>query len=274
VFIIRLAAKPPFRRGPLSSNVRPHTTVIERYSRPLNQSERRRIQAELARIAREVGARRAATEAAQLAGAALVAGLGYSYFSGTSVAFSVLGCLAVGAVLLVITRFERWQQGSRRRRSLQQALKAAQARVVHVTAESYAEFNEFEDLGAMYAFQIDPASLLVLRGQEYYETEYFPSLDFELITVPGAFFIIRSHQAKASPAVAYAASEMLSLSAIEDEAVIPGTVANALVSCEMRPNPSLERTSTGKPLGPRGAQAYAAPRGPSAFPAGSAQLKR
>jgi hypothetical protein len=40
------------------------------------------------------------------------------------------------------------------------------------------------------------------------------------------------------------------------------------------PNPSLERTSTGKALGPRGAQAYHAPRGPSALPVASAQLKR
>jgi hypothetical protein len=42
----------------------------------------------------------------------------------------------------------------------------------------------------------------------------------------------------------------------------------------VRPNPSLERTSTGKALGPRGAQAYHAPRGPSALPLASAQLKR
>ena len=35
----------------------------------------------------------------------------------------------------------------------------------------------------------------------------------------------------------------------------------------MRPNPSLERTSTGLALGPRGAQAYHPPRGPSAIPA-------
>jgi hypothetical protein len=40
------------------------------------------------------------------------------------------------------------------------------------------------------------------------------------------------------------------------------------------PNPSLERTSTGKPFGPRGSRVYAPPRGPSAFPVGSAQLKR
>jgi hypothetical protein len=40
------------------------------------------------------------------------------------------------------------------------------------------------------------------------------------------------------------------------------------------PNPSLERTSTGKSLGPRGAHCHHSPRGPSALPAGSAQLKR
>jgi hypothetical protein len=40
------------------------------------------------------------------------------------------------------------------------------------------------------------------------------------------------------------------------------------------PNPSLERTSTGKALGPRGGQAYHPLRGPSALPVVSAQLKR
>ena len=38
--------------------------------------------------------------------------------------------------------------------------------------------------------------------------------------------------------------------------------------------PSLERTSTGKPLGPRNGQCHHPLRGPSAFPVASAQLKR
>ena len=41
-----------------------------------------------------------------------------------------------------------------------------------------------------------------------------------------------------------------------------------------RPNPSLERTSTGMALGPRGRGVYHRPRGPSATPVASAQLKR
>jgi hypothetical protein len=42
----------------------------------------------------------------------------------------------------------------------------------------------------------------------------------------------------------------------------------------VRPNPSLERTSTGLALGPRTVQCHHPLRGPSANPAGSAQLKR
>ena len=40
------------------------------------------------------------------------------------------------------------------------------------------------------------------------------------------------------------------------------------------PNPSLERTSTGKALGPRAGQYHHPSRGPSASPVASAQLKR
>ena len=43
---------------------------------------------------------------------------------------------------------------------------------------------------------------------------------------------------------------------------------------KVRPNPSLERTSTGKALGPRGYSAYPPPRGPNASPVPAAQLKR
>jgi hypothetical protein len=42
----------------------------------------------------------------------------------------------------------------------------------------------------------------------------------------------------------------------------------------VRPNPSLERTSTGLALGPRGYSGHHPPRGPSTKPVVSAQLKR
>ena len=42
----------------------------------------------------------------------------------------------------------------------------------------------------------------------------------------------------------------------------------------MTPNPSLEWTATGKALGPRAGVVHHPSRGPSAFPASAAQLKR
>ena len=50
--------------------------------------------------------------------------------------------------------------------------------------------------------------------------------------------------------------------------------APGFLSTGVLPNWSLERTSTGKPLGPRAAHCHHASRGPSAFPVVSAQLKR
>ena len=50
--------------------------------------------------------------------------------------------------------------------------------------------------------------------------------------------------------------------------------AGASLGGAVRPNPSLERTSTGLALGPRASHAYHPSRGPSANPAVSAQLKR
>jgi hypothetical protein len=51
-------------------------------------------------------------------------------------------------------------------------------------------------------------------------------------------------------------------------------LTHGLAITEVRPNPSLERTSTGLALGPRTGQCHHPLRGPSANPAGSAQLKR
>ncbi|MFM2052319.1 MAG: hypothetical protein RL456_356 [Pseudomonadota bacterium] len=82
----------------------------------------------------------------------------------------------------------------------------------------------------MYAFEITEDRLFVVRGQDYYKTETFPSLDFELIHVPRAFSRIRTFSAKAMPVVRYSESAMRELSQIEDGALVRGTATNALES--------------------------------------------
>ena len=51
-------------------------------------------------------------------------------------------------------------------------------------------------------------------------------------------------------------------------------MAKQVGAAKVRPNPSLERTSTGLALGPRGYSGHHPPRGPSTNPVVSAQLKR
>ena len=67
------------------------------------------------------------------------------------------------------------------------------------------------------------------------------------------------------------------LRAFTTEQAAGGSVRNAgalLLHCRAWPNPSLERTSTGLALGPRGFPVYPPPHGPSAKPLAAAQLKR
>ena len=82
----------------------------------------------------------------------------------------------------------------------------------------------------MYAFDLGDDKLFVVRGQEYYETDAFPCLDFELVRVPMAFFAIRTFGPKASPVIEYPESAMRELSRVEDGTVVHGTAANALAS--------------------------------------------
>ena len=67
--------------------------------------------------------------------------------------------------------------------ALQSALMADAADVYDVRARAFAEFEEAEDEGACYAFEIDGPRLVFVSGQEFYASARFPSLDFSLVYV-------------------------------------------------------------------------------------------
>lgn len=68
-------------------------------------------------------------------------------------------------------------------RRLQSALRRDEAEVHDIRASAFAEFEEVEDEGACYAFQIDEDRVVFIVGQEFYESGRFPSLDFSLAYV-------------------------------------------------------------------------------------------
>jgi hypothetical protein len=68
-------------------------------------------------------------------------------------------------------------------RGLESALRRSAADVYDVRARSFAEFEEIEDEGACYAFELGGGQLVFIAGQEFYAGAKFPSLDFSLVYV-------------------------------------------------------------------------------------------
>jgi hypothetical protein len=70
-------------------------------------------------------------------------------------------------------------------RDLKAALERNAADVYDIRARSFAQFEEIEDEGACYAFELEDDRLVFVTGQEFYESARFPSLDFSLVYVLG-----------------------------------------------------------------------------------------
>ena len=66
---------------------------------------------------------------------------------------------------------------------LQSALTTDAADVYDVRARAFVEFEEEEDEGACFAFEIEGPRLVFISGQEFYSGARFPSLDFSLVYV-------------------------------------------------------------------------------------------
>lgn len=58
-----------------------------------------------------------------------------------------------------------------------------EAEVFPIKALSFVEFEEVEDEGACYAFEIDGDRLVFVAGQEFYPEAEFPSHDFSLVHI-------------------------------------------------------------------------------------------
>jgi hypothetical protein len=66
---------------------------------------------------------------------------------------------------------------------LESALRRDTADAYDVRASAFAEFEEIEDEGACYAFEMEGGRLAFISGQEFYEASRFPSLDFALVYI-------------------------------------------------------------------------------------------
>lgn len=156
--------------------------------RPLTEAERRLIRARVRRLT--TGARRAPTASLWISAAAVVV-------------LWILTLLASDAPRLVVTIFwllvggaiAAWVWRDVRRDAamtgdytaeLRRALERNAADVYDITATRFVEFEEFEDEGAGYAFELADGRIVFISGQEFYSGAKYPSLDFSLVYVLGA----------------------------------------------------------------------------------------
>jgi hypothetical protein len=197
--------------------------VYKEFVRPLSDSERRFFNLESVRLknlsSREFGPKSILTTllVGLVAGAAFGLFANYPWYWG-----ALLGSIA-GFLLKLIAGFEHYKDY---RQFIVNSDNAKEVKVIEIEAKRFIEFKEFEDLGVIYCFEIEPSKFFVLNGQEYYETPRFPCLSFEIIEIKGLLYTIRPKSRKESPNRTVLEDVSRDLEFYENEVVVEGDFEN------------------------------------------------
>ncbi len=114
-------------------------------------------------------------------------------------------------------------------REYESARRRNEAEVFVIEAICYAEFEELEDEGACYAFEIGGNRLVFVTGQEFYPQAKFPSLDFSLVHILNERgdpidMVIEKRDPRAAPARTIPATAKLELEIPEHLEVLDGNL--------------------------------------------------
>lgn len=172
--------------------------------RPLSAEEVRRLE-------RSLGDAEAVERGAPRAALITGAGATTALWAATLLASDAPAAVITGFWLVVGAAITVWVMRDRRREvvgiaaPLRSALRRAEADEYRIEATAFAAFEEVEDEGAAYAFQVEADRMVFLGGQEFYPEGDFPSLAFSLVyplTERGtaADLMIVCHEPRAQPA--------------------------------------------------------------------------
>jgi hypothetical protein len=117
--------------------------------------------------------------------------------------WSVLG-IAISLWVSISVRRELSAELGAGLKALEDAVARDQADIVRIQSSAMVEFEEIEDEGACYAFQVDERRIVFVSGQEFYPSAKFPNTDFSLVELRDARgklieMLIAKHGAKAVP---------------------------------------------------------------------------
>ena len=207
--------------------------TLEASRRPLTTTERRLIRSKI-RSLRARG-RRASRVALPISGAVVfLLWLWTVLASDVSWVIITVFWLAAGSALALWVRRDMRKDAGRFERmagDLESALTANHADVYDIRARAFAAFEEIEDEGACYAFELEENRLVFIAGQEFYEGAKFPSLDFSLVYVldePGrpVDMLIDKRGAKSGPARTVPAASKQTLDVPDHLEVRSGRIEN------------------------------------------------
>ena len=102
--------------------------------------------------------------------------------------YSILIAFGVSALVWIVAYpgLRREQKRMEARcRMYEAAIQRNEVHVTHIQSDEMVEFEEEEDEGACYAFQVNGPRIVFVSGQDYYASAKFPNNDFSLVDLHG-----------------------------------------------------------------------------------------
>jgi hypothetical protein len=155
---------------------------------------------------------------------------------------ATLTWLFIGAVLVGWAYWDLRQQSKAARQRFDSALRRNAADVFEIKATRFVAFEEVEDEGAAYAFELEDSRTVFITGQDFYEHDTFPCLDFSITHLLDekdelVDLLVESHAEKAAPARVVPATAKLALELPAHLTVMEAPLA-AIEDKMRHPNPA------------------------------------
>jgi hypothetical protein len=142
----------------------------------------------------------------------------------------VLGFWGVLGGLITIPGFvQEWRRLSQKITAYDKAIASASAEDLTISARRFWEFEEQEDEGACYAFELVSGGVIFISGQDFYPGGRFPTTDFSIVEFRDSAgcvldMIIEKRGTRTAPARVISAKQKAHLEIPEHGSFIPGTL--------------------------------------------------
>jgi hypothetical protein len=173
--------------------------MYQRIERPLKPREASSLNAHIGRARRDGRFAAQLVTVSQLGLFMFVGAVVLGWFAGRSLVESALFASLITLAMAPIVILGNRRKQNRAIQGYRSILEANRVVVHVVRSQSCIKFAEHEDEGDLWMFQLSADEVLVLKGQEYYETRRFPALNFEIIAMGDLPIQLRTQSAKISP---------------------------------------------------------------------------